>query len=77
MNGLAQLINLGFLRGLAWVAAMQRESSRRAEVALKPGETIVCRNATVFMDKRGEISWVNNNRPMQIIQNTEENGGAI
>jgi hypothetical protein len=24
------------------------------------------------MDKRGEISWVNNNRPMQIVPNTED-----
>jgi hypothetical protein len=66
------ILNLGFVRGLAWVAAMQKESSRRAEMALKPGETIECRNATVLMDKRGEISWVNNNCPMQIVPNTED-----
>ena len=72
MSTLAQLINLGFFRGLAWVATMQKESSRRAEIVLKPDETIECRNATVFMDKRGEISWVNNNRPMQVIRNTQE-----
>lgn len=35
----------------------------------KPDEEIVCNNATVVVDKRGEISWYNNKKVPYHVKN--------
>lgn len=42
------------------------------ESMLAADETVVCRNATVIVNKRGTVSWLDNAKPIQIIKNTEE-----
>lgn len=41
------------------------------EQILKHDEEIVCRNATVLVDSRGEITWIDNNKPLCIAVNEE------
>lgn len=38
----------------------------------KPDEEIVCSNATVVVDKRGEISWYNNKRVPYVVRKDED-----
>ena len=38
----------------------------------KPDEEIVCSNATVVVDKRGEISWYNNKTRPYIVKNRDD-----
>ena len=38
----------------------------------KPDEEIVCSNATVVVDKRGEISWYNNKTRPYIVKNGDD-----
>ena len=42
-------------------------------MALKADEKIVCTNATVIMDSKGNLSYYRNNTPMCVI--TEDNNG--
>ena len=51
------LIDIGVL------TATQARGQAIAEQALKHDEIIACRNATVLVDSRGNISWVNNCKP--------------
>ena len=37
------------------------------EQSLKHDEEIVCRNATVIVDSKGNISWIDNQIPLPII----------
>lgn len=53
------LATLAYLIARAITEAILR---RAVELARKPGETVECRNATVLMDKRGELSWIDNDR---------------
>lgn len=38
------------------------------ETILKPGEIILCKNATLLMDKHGSISFVNNAKKITLIK---------
>lgn len=38
---------------------------------IKPDERIVCRNATVTEDSRGQVSWIDNDKPLCIAANEE------
>ena len=42
-------------------------SQKAIEMSLKHDEEIVCRNATVVVDSRGNISWFDNDVPLCII----------
>lgn len=64
--------NQGFLEGIAWVARNQQLVSQVANQILKVDEEIASRNATVMVDSRGEISWINNNFLPMVWPNTEE-----
>lgn len=37
------------------------------EASLKHDEEIVCENATVIVDKNGNLSWINNDVPLCVI----------
>ncbi|NCB30381.1 MAG: hypothetical protein EOM66_03120 [Clostridia bacterium] len=63
MNPLTTIFTAAFARGVAWHRLQQAQAGRIAETCLKADEEIVCRNATVMMDSRGRISYINNDRP--------------
>ena len=43
------------------------------EGILKHDEQIVCRNATVIVDNRGQISWIDNDKPLCIAAKEDKN----
>ena len=38
------------------------------ELSLAHDEEVVCRNATVIVNKNGDISWVDNNTPLTFVE---------
>lgn len=46
-------------------------NQKAIEMSLKHDEEIVCQNATVVVDSKGNISWLDNNVPLCVI--TEDN----
>ena len=42
-------------------------NQKAIEMSLKHDEEIVCRNATVVVDGKGNISWFNNDVPLRVI----------
>lgn len=55
------LIDIGVL------TAIQARGQAIAEQAMKHDESIACRNATVLIDSRGNISWLNNACPPVVL----------
>lgn len=50
------------------VQYFDKELNRAAiESSLKHDEEIVCENATVIVDKKGNISWIDNDVPLCVI----------
>ena len=43
------------------------------EGILKHDEQIVCRNATVLVDSKGEITWIDNDKPLCIAAKEDKN----
>ena len=41
------------------------------ESSLKYDETLVCENATVIADSKGNISWINNDIPICVFEKEE------
>lgn len=62
----------GVLLALAACYAVYDETSHAIEQVVKPGEEIACRNATVLIDARGEISWIDNDQLPEIIRKDKE-----
>ena len=42
-------------------------NQKAIEISLKHDEKIVCRNATVVVDSKGNISWFDNTTPLCVI----------
>lgn len=49
------------------LTAIQARGRAIAEQALKHDEVIACRNATVLVDSRGNVSWINNENPPAVL----------
>ena len=39
----------------------------RAESTLADGDELLCINATVFRERTGEIAWIDNDKPMEMM----------
>ncbi|MEA5059364.1 MAG: hypothetical protein VB049_04930 [Candidatus Pelethousia sp.] len=72
MNPLTTIFTAAFLHGVTWHRLQQAQAGQIAEACLKADEEIVCRNATVMMDSRGHISYINNDRPPVVLPTGEE-----
>ena len=64
----------GFLAGavLMWVVCFlqyisdPRRIKRIASIVCTRNETIECYNATVFVDRKGQVSWMDNDRNIKV-----------
>lgn len=62
----------GLIAGLFRQHALEMCVRDKQKEIGKPDEEIVCSNATVVVDQRGEISWYNNKKNTFVVRNDAE-----